>query len=666
MPKHFFFFILLFLSSLILLSFFPGCLPVTPVTVTGTVYGYVALPDNTKDLTGYTPIPGATVTIVDADGVTHTVLTDENGYYYFNNISIKTNTIINITKDTEGGGKLIFKDIVSLAVSQEEDYDAGIADAESTAIALVVEGLVTLDQVQEEIDLDEITSSDGFDELKEDIQQAQEDNQDFTTDNPVNTQAEEVADNIVNPPEPTPTPDPDPSPSPSPTPTPTPATPITAIGAITGTAKVGVELTAGALTPSGATATYQWQICATSGGTYTNITGATSTTYTPVAGDATKFIKVVATGTGNYSGIVTSAATAETAAAVIDIAAITGVTAPVTGGVPVTVITETDQYTGTITWSPTHSPFWPVTIYTATITLTAKDGYTLTGITADFFNIAGATATNDAGSGVVTAAFSATGAIAIGDNYQGGKVAYIDGASGLIAAAADASSTMPWSNIMYTLVDTTGTAIGDGQTNTTDIVDQVTAGSSVGTVAIGNDAALVSLTVSENTKLLTYTIDGDAKTYTIASAITTKADFLAALNTQLDSAGTASFDASNHLKVVSATTGISSTVVSSGEAKTEIVGSSPTEVVGACISGAAYYCDNLDEGGYDDWFLPSKDELNKLYLSKDTVGGFTGDYYWSSSEYSADAAAWEQLFNDGSQNYDVKYGTYRVRAVRAF
>src|SRR5680860_589925 len=142
MQKRTSFFILLFLSSLILLSFFSGCLPVTPVTVTGTVSGYVALPDDsTKDLTGYSPIPGATVTIVDTDGVTHMVLTDENGYYYFNNISIKTNTIINITKDTEGGGKLIFKDIVPLAVSQEEDYDAGIADAESTAIALVVEAL---------------------------------------------------------------------------------------------------------------------------------------------------------------------------------------------------------------------------------------------------------------------------------------------------------------------------------------------------------------------------------------------------------------------------------------------------------------------------------------------------------------------------------------------
>ena len=93
------------------------------------------------------------------------------------------------------------------------------------------------------------------------------------------------------------------------------AAPITAIAAITGTPQVGQVLTAGALTPSAATATYQWTISDISGGTYTDIGSATSNTYTSVAGDATKFIKVVATGTGSYSGTVTSAATTAVAAA---------------------------------------------------------------------------------------------------------------------------------------------------------------------------------------------------------------------------------------------------------------------------------------------------------------------------------------------------------------
>jgi peptidoglycan hydrolase-like protein with peptidoglycan-binding domain len=103
------------------------------------------------------------------------------------------------------------------------------------------------------------------------------------------------------------------------------AIPITAIGAIIGTPQFGTELTAGALTPSAATATYQWRIAATSGGTYADIVGATSNTYTPVATDVTKYLKVVATGTGNYSGTVTSTAT-ELGVAAISITAIGDIT----------------------------------------------------------------------------------------------------------------------------------------------------------------------------------------------------------------------------------------------------------------------------------------------------------------------------------------------------
>ena len=95
---------------------------------------------------------------------------------------------------------------------------------------------------------------------------------------------------------------------------------------------------------------------------------------------------------------------------VINIVAIPGVTVPVCGGTPVTAITETAQYTGTVSWSPTVSgTFAASTVYTATITLTAKAGFTLTGVAANSFTVAGATATNAVNSGVVTAVFPATG-----------------------------------------------------------------------------------------------------------------------------------------------------------------------------------------------------------------------------------------------------------------
>jgi hypothetical protein len=88
--------------------------------------------------------------------------------------------------------------------------------------------------------------------------------------------------------------------------------------------------------------------------------------------------------------------------------AIPGVTAPKTGDAPVTTITATDQYTGTVTWEPTATTFATDTEYTATITLTAKDGYTFTGVEKDFFTVTGATVTNDADSGVVKAKFPKT------------------------------------------------------------------------------------------------------------------------------------------------------------------------------------------------------------------------------------------------------------------
>src|SRR5680860_564302 len=95
------------------------------------------------------------------------------------------------------------------------------------------------------------------------------------------------------------------------TPTDVATTPITAIAAISGaTTAVGNTLTAGALTPSGATVTYQWQSATTSGGFYTNISSATASTYTLVIGNVGKYIKVVATATGSYTGAQTSAASA--------------------------------------------------------------------------------------------------------------------------------------------------------------------------------------------------------------------------------------------------------------------------------------------------------------------------------------------------------------------
>lgn len=91
---------------------------------------------------------------------------------------------------------------------------------------------------------------------------------------------------------------------------PRPVALITEIGDISGTAQVGSILSSGALTPSGAAATYQWQRCDNSNGTScSDISEAISINYTLATLDAGKYIIVKATGTGGYSGIQTSGPT---------------------------------------------------------------------------------------------------------------------------------------------------------------------------------------------------------------------------------------------------------------------------------------------------------------------------------------------------------------------
>ena len=108
------------------------------------------------------------------------------------------------------------------------------------------------------------------------------------------------------------------------------------------------------------------------------------------------------------------------------------------------------------------------------------------------------------------------------------------------------------------------------------------------------------------------------------------------------------------------TVGDTATAIGTGMANTNAI--IAAQGVG---SYAASICKAYNGGGYSDWYLPSKDELNELYMNQIAVGGFSSNYYWSSTETS-NGDAWSQYFGSGFQNLSSKGYPYGVRAVRAF
>lgn len=95
--------------------------------------------------------------------------------------------------------------------------------------------------------------------------------------------------------------------------------------------------------------------------------------------------------------------------------------------------------------------------------------------------------------------------------------------------------------------------------------------------------------------------------------------------------------------------------------------SNTAAIVNGCLTSntAALLCNNLSSGGYSDWYLPSLDELNKLYLNRTAIGGFNSTWYWSSSQSSSTSATLTN-FSNGTNGSGSKTGSYSVRPVRNF
>ena len=227
--------------------------------------------------------------------------------------------------------------------------------------------------------------------------------------------------------------------------------------------------------------------------------GSQSTAVSYVAGSATYRAPVISSEPTNpvvSQPNVTPSASADPT--VINSAAIAGLSVPLPGNVPDTSVAAGLGYTASVTWSPNPAAFVSNTSYTATITLTATTGYTLTGVTANFFTVAGSSSdTNPINSGVITAVFPGV-VYAINDvGPLGGRIFIIPTTVGntagkyFEAATADLTSTKTWCDVTTT-VGTTGSAIGDGRANTNLIAAACTSGA-------GQDAVDYAVTLDSVT-----------------------------------------------------------------------------------------------------------------------------------------------------------------------
>jgi hypothetical protein len=122
-------------------------------------------------------------------------------------------------------------------------------------------------------------------------------------------------------------------------------------------------------------------------------------------------------------------------------------------------------------------------------------------------------------------------------------------------------------------------------------------------------------------------------------------------------------------------TGATGTAIGTGSTNTDtiITAQGATETHYAAGLARAY-----TDGFYTDWFLPSKDEMEQIFLNRETItttaeanGGDDFEhgqqnYYWSSSEYDEEKA-WCRMFSVRTNaGKDFKSQEWYVRAVRAF
>jgi hypothetical protein len=103
-----------------------------------------------------------------------------------------------------------------------------------------------------------------------------------------------------------------------------------------------------------------------------------------------------------------------------------------------------------------------------------------------------------------------------------------------------------------------------------------------------------------------------------------------------------------------------SAALGAGKANTDLI----IAVCGDSPSYAAGYCYNLVEGGYSDWYLPSIDEMYKLWLNRFSIPGYESyPPTWTSVQYNPSIA---YGFQSGGEYIEGKGSRDRVLPIRSF
>jgi hypothetical protein len=79
---------------------------------------------------------------------------------------------------------------------------------------------------------------------------------------------------------------------------------------------------------------------------------------------------------------------------------------------------------------------------------------------------------------------------------------------------------------------------------------------------------------------------------------------------------------------------------------------------------AADICNNFESNGYNDWYLPSRDELRQVYIHRSQLGSLGGEY-WSSTEKGKYLADYIDFSNGTTYTFDKDHKC-SVLPVRSF